>query len=196
MTGHLSRRDFVASAGSLGAIWLIGDSDERRQAVSHAAHQLAQPQPTFLFFTPEQAAEVDAMASRIIPADDTPGAREAGVVYFIDKSLTTWARDQQGDFRDGLAKLERDVGAVVRGQTRLAALTPAQQDDVIRSIETTDFFEQVRFATLAGMLSLPQHGGNRDFIGWAMIGQQPAMEFRPPFGWYDDPANRPTGGDS
>lgn len=177
-------------------MWLLGDSDERRAAMSHATQQLNQSQPSFLFFTPEQAAEVDAFASRIIPTDDTPGAREAGVVYFIDKSLTTWAREQQGAFRAGLAELERKVGSMFRGQARLSALSPEQQDRVIREMETSDFFGQMRFSTLAGMLSLPQHGGNRDFVGWAMIGQVPAMEFRPPFGWYDDPANRPPGGDS
>jgi hypothetical protein len=77
----------------------------------------------------------------------------------------------------------------VRGQRRLSALTPEQQDAVLRRIENSDFFGQLRFATLAGMFSLPEHGGNRDFSGWTMIGQEPAMEYRPPYGWYDRPEN-------
>ncbi|HEX9563062.1 MAG TPA: gluconate 2-dehydrogenase subunit 3 family protein [Gemmatimonadaceae bacterium] len=190
MADTLSRRDFVASVGSLGGVWLFADPAGRREASQHAVHQLAQQQPSLVFFSREQAAEVDAMASRIIPSDDTPGAHEAGVVYFIDRSLSTWARDQQPGFTAGLAKLAKDVGAVVPGQTKLAALTAVQQDAVLRSIEGTDFFGQVRFATLAGMFSLPSHGGNRDWVGWRMLGQEPAMEFRPPFGWYDTPANR------
>jgi gluconate 2-dehydrogenase gamma chain len=185
----LSRRDFMASVGAIGATWLVADTAVRREAAEHAAHQVTRQQPELTFFTPEQAADVEAFASRIIPSDDTPGAREAGVVYFIDKSLTTWARDQQGAFRDGLARLQRDVGAVVRGQRRLSALTPEQQDAVLRRIENSDFFGQLRFATLAGMFSLPEHGGNRDFSGWTMIGQEPAMEYRPPYGWYDRPEN-------
>jgi hypothetical protein len=40
-----------------------------------------------------------------------------------------------------------------------------------------------------GTLSLPEYGGNRDFVGWTMIGQEPAMEYRPPYGWYDRPEN-------
>ena len=37
-----------------------------------------------LFFTPAQFQLVDRLAEMIIPADDTPGAKEAGVAEFID----------------------------------------------------------------------------------------------------------------
>lgn len=198
MSDSFSRRDFVAAVGSLGAVWLFAEAAERSEAVAHAAHQVAQPQPTLAVFTRDQAAEVEAFASRIIPTDDTPGAREAGVVYFIDRSLTTFAKDQLPDFTAGLTKLSKDVGARFRGQTRLSALTPAQQDEVLRSIEQTPFFGQMRFATLAGMFSLPTHGGNKDFVGWELVGQEGGMDFKAPFGWYDQPANRRAllGGDA
>ena len=198
MSDTFSRRDFVATFGSIGAVWLLADAAERGEAVAHAAHQTSQAQPTLTVFTPEQAAEVEAFASRIIPSDGTPGAREAGVVYFIDRGLSTWAKDQKPQFMEGLAKLQRDVGGKFRGQTRLSALTPAQQDEVLRSIENTPFFGNMRFATLSGMFSLPSHGGNRDFVGWKLVGQESALEFKAPFGWYDQPANRRAllGGDA
>ena len=190
MPDQFSRRDFVATVGSVGAVWLLSDVAERSEALAHAAHQVTQAQPTLHYFNREQAAEIEAFASRIIPTDDTPGAREAGVVYFIDRSLTSFAKDQQPVFAEGLAKLQKDVGAKFRGQTKLSALTPAQQDVVIKSIEKTPFFGVMRFGTIAGMFSLPTHGGNRDFAGWKLIGQVDAMEFKPPFSWYDTPANR------
>ena len=198
MSDTFSRRDFVATVGSIGAVWLLADAAERGEAVAHAAHQASQAQPTLTVFTPEQAAEVEAFASRIIPSDGTPGAREAGVVYFIDRGLSTWAKDQKPQFMEGLAKLQRDVGGKFRGQTRLSALTPAQQDEVLRSIENTPFFGNMRFATLSGMFSLPSQGGNRDFVGWKLVGQESALEFKAPFGWYDQPANRRAllGGDA
>ena len=198
MSDSFSRREFVATVGSIGAVWLLADAAERSDAIAHAAHQVTQPQPTLSVFTREQAAEVEAFASRIIPSDDTPGAREAGVVYFIDRGLATWAKDQRPVFIDGLRKLSRDVGAKFRGQTRLSALTPAQQDEVLKSIEQTPFFGQMRFATLSGMFSLPSYGGNRDFVGWKLLGQESALEFKAPFGWYDQPGNRRTllGGDA
>jgi len=198
MSDSFSRRDFVATVGSIGAVWLLSDSAERGEALAHAAHQVQQAQPALQFFTREQAADVEAFASRIIPTDDTPGAREAGVVYFIDRSLATFLKDQAPAFTDGLTKLSRDVGRKFRGQTRLSALTPAQQDEVLKSIEKTPFFGTMRFATLAGMFSLPTYGGNLDFVGWKLMGQENAMEFRAPFSWYDQPANRRAllGGDA
>jgi gluconate 2-dehydrogenase gamma chain len=198
MSDSFSRREFVVVAGSLGAVWLLADAAERREAVAHAAHQAGQAQPTLTVLTREQAAEIEAFASRIIPTDDTPGAREAGVVYFIDRGLTTWAKDQLPAFTEGLDKLRRDVEAKFRGQTRLSALTPAQQDEVLRSIEQTSFFGLMRYATIAGMFSLPSHGGNRGFAGWKLVGQESALEFKAPFGWYDTPGNRRAllGGDA
>ena len=198
MSDSFSRREFVATAGSIGAVWFLASATDRGEAMEHAAHQVTQAQPTLLVLSREQATEVEAFASRIIPTDDTPGAREAGVVYFIDRALSTWAKDQLPGFTEGLTKLRRDVGTKFRGQTRLSALTPAQQDEVLRSIEQTPFFGQMRFATLSGMFSLPTHGGNRNFVGWQLVGQQDGMEFKPPFGWYDQPANRRAllGGDA
>jgi gluconate 2-dehydrogenase gamma chain len=182
MSDSYSRREFVAAVGSLGAVWLLADAAERSEAMAHAAHQVTQAQPTLTVLTREQAADLDAFVSRIIPADDTPGAREAGVVYF----------------NEGLTKLSRDVSKKFRGQTRLSALTVAQQDEVLKSIERTPFFGQVRFATIAGMFSLPSYGGNKDFAGWKLMGHTEAMEFQAPFGWYDQPANRRAllGGDA
>jgi gluconate 2-dehydrogenase gamma chain len=41
-----------------------------------------------LFFSAEQWETVEAAAARIIPTDRDPGAREAGVVHFIDRYLS------------------------------------------------------------------------------------------------------------
>src|ERR1700691_2572680 len=49
------------------------------------------------------AAEVEALAAQIIPSDDGPGAKEAGVIYFIDRALATFDQDQREIYRAGLA---------------------------------------------------------------------------------------------
>ena len=41
----------------------------------------------FKYLTPEQAACVEAITEQIIPADQDPGAKWAGVVHYIDLSL-------------------------------------------------------------------------------------------------------------
>ena len=38
----------------------------------------------FRVFDAEEAADLIAIAARIIPTDDTPWATEAGVIYFLD----------------------------------------------------------------------------------------------------------------
>ena len=43
----------------------------------------------------------------------------------------------------------------------------------------------VRYLTLAGMFSLPEHGGNRDQIGWRLLGFENRHAWQPPFGFYD-----------
>ena len=58
-------------------------------ACSHAAPdaglaQAAKSSYKPLFFSPKQFKLVEHLAEMIIPADDTPGAREAGVAEFID----------------------------------------------------------------------------------------------------------------
>lgn len=180
----------MASAGAFGALWLAASPRERLAAAEHAHRQVQSPQPALMFFSREQAAEVEAIASRIIPTTDTPGAREAGVVYFIDRSLVTWGKEQAPVFTEGLRKLTEEVAKRFSGESRLSALSEARQDEVLRALEETPFFGSMRFATIAGMFALPSHGGNRDFVGWTLIGQDRVLDFKPPFSWYDVPANR------
>ncbi len=45
---------------------------------------------------------MDAIAEQIVPADQDPGAREAGVVNHTDKQLASRCRRHQQAYRDGL----------------------------------------------------------------------------------------------
>jgi len=44
--------------------------------------------PQRLFFDEHQWATIEAAMARIIPSDDTPGAREAGAIRFLDRYLS------------------------------------------------------------------------------------------------------------
>ena len=180
----------MASAGALGALWLAASPRERLAAAEHAHREAQSPQPTLAYFSREQATEIEAMAARIILTTDTPGAREAGVVYFIDRALDTWGKAQQPVFAEGLRKVAEEVAKRFPGESRFSALTEARQDEVLRGLQETPFFAAMRFSTLAGMFALPLHGGNRDYVGWTLIGQDRVLDFKPPFSWYDEPANR------
>src|SRR4030088_164345 len=88
----LNRRNFLLRAGTgFSAAWVSANWPALLSATTHArnAAQGATP-PKLEFFTPEEAAEIEAITARIIPTDETPGAREAGVVYFIDRGLATF----------------------------------------------------------------------------------------------------------
>lgn len=191
----LSRREFVAGLSAAGAFWVAAAAacrDTSPDASMHMPDEVpaAGGPPPDPFLTPAQAADVEAITARIFPTDETPGAREAGVVHFIDRTLATGPEDQRAGFVAGLEQLGKDVASRHPGQTSFAALTDAQQDALLTAIETTPFFGQVRFATIAGMFALPKYGGNRDLIGWALVGQDGDFDHKPPFGWYDRPENQ------
>jgi gluconate 2-dehydrogenase gamma chain len=137
------------------------------------------------FFNEAEAAIIAAAASRIFPTDDTgPGAREAGVVIFIDRQLAgPWGRDAHRythePFDDGLVaefgyQGKANPREIYRqGLKDLAgfdALAPAQQDEKLKQIENSLFFALLRRNTVEGMFCDPIHGGNADMVGWQLIG--------------------------
>jgi gluconate 2-dehydrogenase gamma chain len=192
----INRRDFVSSGlTGFAAIWMAGALACREQmdpqAMRHGPPVDTPVPPRELkFLTPDEAKEVEAIAARIIPSDETPGAREAGVVWFIDFALMGFGADAQPLIRDGLKTLARDVARAHPGSERFSGLTDAQQDAFLRGYEQQDIFQFLRFATVAGMFALPKYGGNADYIGWDLIGQGRGYEYTPPFGWYDHPDNQ------
>lgn len=204
MINDLSRRDFLTRAGSaLSTAWVSTHWPAILSAAAHA-HQAAKavnPQ-TFQFFSPEEALEVEALCSRIIPSDETPGAREAGVVYFIDRALTTFAADDQKTYREGLPAMQARVRELFPSVAKFSSASPEQQDQVLHSFEehsasgarnprrrmaVSSFFGTLRAHTVIGFLIDPDSGtgGNRDGVGWKLIGRDREHMFQPPFGYYD-----------
>jgi gluconate 2-dehydrogenase gamma chain len=142
-------------------------------------------QAQFEFFKAPEAADIAAISEQILPSGDGPGAREAGIVYFIDRALTTFDASLQDAYRKGMSELQDVRGKMFPGSTNLASLPPDRQLEVVRAIEKTDFFETVRTHTLLGFLGNPSYGGNRDKVGWKHIGFEMRMAWAPPFGYYD-----------
>ena len=136
------------------------------------------------FFTEEEGLTAAAAVARIFPTDESgPGATEAGVAIYIDRQLAgPYGRDRYrytlGPFEEGTPQQGYQGKATPREIYReglkslkgLAALSPSEQDEKLRSIETTMFFRLLRQHTMEGMFSDPMHGGNRNLIGWQLIG--------------------------
>jgi gluconate 2-dehydrogenase gamma chain len=180
-----SRRHFLTTSGSLaGGAWLARLAPLIAATQACAADALRDGLP-FTTFTDREGADFDALSGRIIPADDTPGAREAGAVHFADRALGSFMADLLPEVRAGLARLhERSLAENGRPFTELPE---SRQDELVAVIEREDpaFFSFARSLVVLGMVSDPTHGGNRDGIGWQMIGFEDDFAYQPPFGYYD-----------
>ena len=178
-----SRRTFLLdSVTGLGGAWVAANYSGILAAENYVLRAAQSGQPMKLgFFTPDQAVEVEAMAAQIIPTDETPGAREARVINFIDRALTTFAKNNKAQTKQ-----------MFPTATKFSALTGPQQIQVMTAMEKTPFFNTVRTHTIIGFFASPVHGGNQDKIGWKLIGYDDSLNHRPPFGYYDaqDPAGR------
>ena len=181
-----SRRRFLTGVGgTLGAAWVAAQWPGIAAAHTHAAAAAGSSEAATLeFLTPDEARAVDAIAAQIIPTDDTPGAREAGALYFIDRSLRTWAAGAADPFRAGLSEFRAGF-ARGRGAAEFADADAPTQIAYLTQVESTPFFGLVRLLTLVGMFVLPSYGGNRDGIGWQLIGFDDTHGYAPPFGYYD-----------
>jgi gluconate 2-dehydrogenase gamma chain len=178
------RRSFLRMSGvAAGSAWLAVQASGLL-AIAEAAAAARDAGAGFLHLSPREAAGFDAIAARIIPTDATGGAHEAGVVHFIDQALGDFLAGAADDLRAGLASLDAQAMDAHEGE-RFAGLPPEAQDEALREIETTTFFELMHFLTVAGMFALPAHGGNRDYLGWQLLGLSHRHAWAPPFGHYD-----------
>jgi hypothetical protein len=89
--------------------------------------------------------------------------------------------------RGGLAAMNERVAATYPGTSAFAELDEERQDRIIEAVESEDpgFFFFGRTLVALGMVTLPAHGGNRDGVGWGLLGFEDRFVHQPPFGYYD-----------
>jgi len=130
----------------------------------------------------EEAVTLAAIAERIFPKTDTPGAVEIGAVNYIDVALAGDYAALAPLYRQGLRAVQRYSRA--KFGKRFFELADDDMDGVLRDFETGnadtfkpagEFFETVRYHVLEGVFCEPQYGGNKNMIGWRLVnfpGQQ------------------------
>lgn len=159
----------------------------------------------YLFFTPTEAAAVDAIVDRLIPTDELgAGGKDAGCTVFIDRQLagsygnSDWLYMQgpfsanplpsQGlqsaltprqQYRQGLAALGSYCKASSGGRG-FAQLNAEEQDRLLSGLEKGEvklpgfdarmLFQAVYANTIEGYFADPIYGGNRDMVGWKLVG--------------------------
>ena len=155
------RRRFLKSAAAMGA---AVPAAAFAQEKSHHAHApvgtvkgKSQPQ-VYNWLTQPEVAFIEAALARLIPADELgPGAKEAGVSYFIDQQLAgaygTMARNyRQGPWAEGTPQqgyqsrlMPQEIYRAAIAETNLFcnknhgksfdALTPQLQDQILSELE-------------------------------------------------------------
>ena len=136
------------------------------------------PLPLTDLLTQAQAETLRAAVDRILPADEYPSGWEAGVGDYFAHLLTREAPllfpTQQG--LDAL-----DVEARATESAAFAALTPDAQDRLLARVEAGKvraewplpapaFFRRLVSQVMEGYYADPGNGGNRDGVGWRMVG--------------------------
>ena len=112
-------------------------------------------------FSAEEARIVEALCDQIVPADEAPGAKAAGVLYYIDQQLAGALKRFQPRYRAGLP-----------GFASLPGLGFDQQTAFLQALrgEAASFFNLVVDHAMQGFYGSPVHGGNRDEASWKMLG--------------------------
>lgn len=141
----------------------------------------------FTTFSAGEGADFEAFSARIVPTDDTPGAREAGSVYFADRALETFMADLLPIVRAGLESMNARVADTFPPAGAFADLSEERQDEIIGAVEQEDpaFFFFAKTLVLLGLVTNPEYGGNRDGVGWDLLGFENQFAYSPPFGFYD-----------
>jgi len=184
---NTTRRDFMRAAGGImGATWLGSHWPSLAQAAEHAHAAVAGTVAhEFRVLNEAQARDVATIAAQIVPSGDTPGATEAGVVYFIDHVHAGPYAPSAPEFLAGLAAFQAEFASQHPGQGRFADLAPGAQHAYLKRVETTPFFGRMKWLTVIGLLALPAYGGNERKLGWQLVGFVDQHAWSPPFGYYD-----------
>ena len=128
------------------------------------------PATSLEVFSPEEGRIVEALCDQIIPADDAAGAKQAGVLYYIDRQLAGPLKRFQLRYHDRLPAFRT-----------LPDLPFDEQTAFLRNLkgDAESFFQLVIDHTMQGFYGSPAHGGNRDEASWKMLGVQDVMQGHP-----------------
>ncbi len=131
-------------------------------------------------FSPAEAKLVEALCDRIIPADEGPGAKDAGVLYYLDRQLAGPLKRFAATYKTNLPLVD-EACRTAEGKPFLE-LSSTSQTGFLRGLEASgapelrSFFRIVVDQAMQGFYGSPSHGGNRDAASWKMLGIEDTME--------------------
>jgi len=161
-----NRREFIKTAGLLyGSLLLLpGCSSTGKK---------------YMVFADEEAGCLIALCERIIPADDYPGATDAGVIHFIDKQVHLRFPEEKELFRKGIESLQ--IWCRTKYNRNFEELSVELQNNILQMIEKNEmpqdlwsipprqFFNKLLDRTMQGFYGSPRHGGNKNYMSFKML---------------------------
>ncbi len=174
-----SRRNLLKGVGLTGAALMAASSGTLSAQPSQAIPQRIPVREAFETLTALESANLDAFASRILPSDaESPGAHEARAVHYIDRALAGPMASSREQYGVGLSALEdycrqtKNLSFYQLSEDEQDAIIESMIDSPIEGYSSLNagFFFMVRTHTIDGTFSDPYYGGNRDFIGWDLLG--------------------------
>jgi len=182
----LSRRRFLQSTGTLTGASYLKLMTPALVAIAQPACTAKRESAAFQVLSDREADDFAAIAARLIPTTDTPGATEAGVVYFFDNALAAEMGDQLEGARAGLTAFNAALRDAYPDAVSLRELSTDEQDQFLTTQESSEFFNFAWMMTTFGFFAMEKYGGNKDHVGWNLIGfegHHGAWQY--PFGYYD-----------
>lgn len=179
MTGAFSRRSFLASTALT-----VGMGCKREGSAPPPDGSVAAPAEPVKGLSAAAFTALEAAMARILPSDDDgAGAREAACAEYVKRQLADPDLASVTREMETLARV-LDVAAKKAAKTTFSALTPEEQDDILRRVQSKQIgapkgfdprhaFQVLVTFTLEGFLSEPAHGGNKDQAGWKFAGFVP-----------------------
>jgi gluconate 2-dehydrogenase gamma chain len=132
------RREALAMLARVAALSQFPGFSRWACAAGHEASEPALPRAATYrpqFFTAPEYKTIDVLTETIIPRDESPGARDAGVSEFVD-FMAAHDPDLQYPFRTGLSWL--DAFATEKYGGNFSSLDAKQQDALLRKLAYRD----------------------------------------------------------
>ncbi|MFO1024433.1 MAG: gluconate 2-dehydrogenase subunit 3 family protein [Acetobacteraceae bacterium] len=158
---------------------------------------------SYIYLSDPEIRFLEAAVEHLIPTDELgPGARDAGVVVYIDRQLAgTWGvhgrqyrsgpwmegTPEQGYqsrftpqevYRVAIREIDQHCRAAfdrpfaqLKGEQQLLVLNELEADQIaLPSLSSKFFFDLLWRNTEEGYFADPLYGGNRDKVGWKLLG--------------------------
>jgi hypothetical protein len=148
----IDRRELlVRASAALG--WSVSAAGAAGVLAGCAATPAVEAAPAPRFLTAAEARDVAALADRILPRTDTPGAVDVGVSAFIDRMLADYYPERERMIaRAGLAEVA--AAALARHRSAFADLSEARQVALMTEWDRQAFLQS---QANAGVADAPPH---------------------------------------